>query len=148
MKAGSILAAVLLAAAALSLEPVQAGAHVECGRAAWYRHTSRTANGERGNPGGYTAAHKTLPFGTMVMVENLNNGRIVQVRINDRGPYTRGRVIDLTKAAASALGFIRSGTAKVKVSTPPPDPRQFRPILRKMVQIPTPGFTAPPRSCS
>jgi rare lipoprotein A len=63
-----------------------------------------------------TAAHPSLPFGTKVQVENLRNGRSVVVRINDRGPYVAGRVIDLTKAAAAALGFVERGIAKVRLT--------------------------------
>lgn len=62
-----------------------------------------------------TAAHKTLPFGTMVQVSNLSNGRTVTVRINDRGPFVKGRVIDLTKAAAAKLGFVSKGVARVRI---------------------------------
>jgi len=62
------------------------------------------------------AAHRSLPFGTMVLVENLNNGRSVVVRINDRGPFVRGRVIDVTRGAAERLGMIATGTARVKLS--------------------------------
>ncbi len=71
----------------------------------------RTANGERVSPRALTAAHKTLPFGTRVRVTNRHNGRSVVVRINDRGPFVRGRIIDLTPAGARALGF--SGLAPV-----------------------------------
>ena len=71
----------------------------------------KTANGERANPAGLTAAHKTLPFGTKVRVVNQRNGKSVVVRINDRGPFVRGRVIDLTPAGARAIGF--SGLAPV-----------------------------------
>ena len=71
----------------------------------------RTASGERVQPNGLTAAHRSLPFGTRVRVTNKGNGRSVTVRINDRGPFVRGRVIDLTPAAARALGF--SGLARV-----------------------------------
>ncbi len=71
----------------------------------------RTANGEQVSPRALTAAHKTLPFGTRVRVTNRRNGRSVTVRINDRGPFVRGRVIDLTPAGAHALGF--SGLAPV-----------------------------------
>jgi len=71
----------------------------------------RTANGERALPHRLTAAHRTLPFGTKVRVTNKRNGRSVVVRINDRGPFIRGRVIDVTPAAARALGF--SGLAPV-----------------------------------
>ncbi len=66
--------------------------------------------------GAMAAAHRTLPFGTHVKVQNLGNGRAVVVRINDRGPFIRGRVIDLTKAAASQLGFVGAGTARVKLT--------------------------------
>jgi len=85
------------------------------GIAATYSHKGeKTANGERSNSEDMTAAHRSLPFGTMVRVTNIQNGRSVLVRINDRGPFTRGRVIDLSPAAARALGF--SGLARVKLS--------------------------------
>src|SRR5262245_19272751 len=74
----------------------------------------RTASGERAAPGGLTAAHRTLPFGTHVRVTNKRNGKSVVVRINDRGPFIRGRVIDVTPAAARALGF--SGLAPVTLA--------------------------------
>src|ERR1044071_502947 len=84
----------------------------ESGIASVYAYSGqRTANGERAQPSGFTAAHRTLPFGTRVRVTNKRNGRSVVVRINDRGPFVRGRVIDLTPAAAHALGF--SGLASV-----------------------------------
>jgi rare lipoprotein A len=73
----------------------------------------RTANGERASPSGFTAAHRSLPFGTHVRVTNVRNKRAVMVRINDRGPFIRGRIIDLTPAAARSLGF--SGLALVDV---------------------------------
>jgi rare lipoprotein A len=74
----------------------------------------RTANGERAVPNRLTAAHRSLPFGTMVKVTHRKTGRSVVVRINDRGPYVRGRVIDLTPAAARAIGF--NGLAPVNLS--------------------------------
>jgi rare lipoprotein A len=74
----------------------------------------RTASGERVNSGSLTAAHKTLPFGTLVRVTNRRNNKSVVVRINDRGPFVRGRVIDLTPAGARAIGF--SGLAPVSLS--------------------------------
>lgn len=78
----------------------------QTGIAAIYSYKGgRTASGEASRPGGLTAAHRSLPFGTMVRVTNHRNGRSVVVRINDRGPFTRGRVIDLTPAAAGQLGF-------------------------------------------
>jgi rare lipoprotein A len=75
---------------------------------------SKTASGERAHPGGLTAAHRTLPFGTKVRVTNKKNGKSVVVRINDRGPFIRGRVIDLTPAGARTIGF--SGLAPVTVA--------------------------------
>jgi peptidoglycan lytic transglycosylase len=90
-------------------------AMAESGIASIYAYAGeRTANGERAQPNGFTAAHRTLPFGTRVRVTNKRNGRSVVVRINDRGPFVRGRVIDLTPAAARVLGF--SGLTSVTVN--------------------------------
>lgn len=89
------------------------------GRASWYGpgfHGRLTANGERYNQNAMTAAHPSLRFGTKVQVTNLNNGRSVIVRINDRGPYAEGRVIDLSAAAARSLNMISSGVAPVEVT--------------------------------
>lgn len=86
------------------------------GRASWYGprfHGRRTSNGERFDMNELTAAHKTLRFGTRVRVRNVDNGREVLVRINDRGPHVRHRIIDLSKAAAAALGFLHAGEASV-----------------------------------
>lgn len=94
--------------------PVHAGAR-STGYASWYSMTSRTANGERANPKAMTAAHPSLPFGTWVRVKNLRNGRSVVVRINDRGPFRRGRIIDVSRAAAARLGFLRAGTTRVRI---------------------------------
>ncbi|MGL3822055.1 septal ring lytic transglycosylase RlpA family protein [Sphingopyxis sp. R3-92] len=77
---------------------------------------NRTASGERFNPGELTAAHRTLPFGSMVRVTNTSNGDSVVVRINDRGPFSHGRVIDVSHAAAREIGMHRSGTARVKLA--------------------------------
>ncbi len=91
---------------------------VQFGKASWYGprfHGRRTANGERFNKFHLTAAHRTLPFGTMVRVTNLQNGRSIVVRINDRGPYIGGRIIDLSYAAAQQLGMHRLGIIRVKV---------------------------------
>lgn len=85
------------------------------GKASWYQCCKQTANGERFNPDGLTAAHPTLPFGTQVEVENLKNGKKVVVRINDRGPYTKGRMIDLSRGAAKVIGLINSGVTNVKM---------------------------------
>jgi rare lipoprotein A len=96
--------------------PLAGTAQAETGIASVYGYDGqKTANGERANPRGLTAAHRTLPFGTMVTVVNKKNGRHVTVRINDRGPFIRGRIIDLTPAAASQLGF--SGLAPVTISS-------------------------------
>ncbi|WP_341857951.1 septal ring lytic transglycosylase RlpA family protein [Sinorhizobium medicae] len=84
-----------------------------CGGASWYALSSKTASGERMNAAHLTAAHRKLKFGTKVQVTNKRNGKSVIVRINDRGPFIRGRVIDLSKAAASKIGMIRSGTASI-----------------------------------
>jgi rare lipoprotein A len=86
-------------------------ARAEAGIAAYYSG-GRTASGEVSGPNRFTAAHRTLPFGTRVLVTNVRNGRSVSVRINDRGPYGRGRVIDVSHAAARELGMLNSGTAK------------------------------------
>ena len=89
-------------------------AMAESGIASVYAYSgTKTASGERANPSGLTAAHRTLAFGTHVRVTNRRNGRSVTVRINDRGPFVQGRVIDITPAGASVLGF--SGLAPVKL---------------------------------
>lgn len=103
----------LVAAAAIvsgwAAVPITASAADQCGKASWYALTSRTASGEMMNPAKMTAAHKTLPFGTKVKVTNRQNGRSVVVRINDRGPFVGGRIIDVSKEAARRLGMVRSG---------------------------------------
>ena len=78
-------------------------------------HGKRTSNGEIFNMNDLTCAHKSLPFNTILKVTNLSNGKTVQVRVNDRGPFVAGREIDLSKAAAKKIGMINSGTAKVKI---------------------------------
>jgi len=99
-----------------AVQASQEAAASQCGGASWYSLGSKTASGERMSSGALAAAHRTLPFGTHVRVQNLGNGRAVVVRINDRGPFVRGRVIDVTKAAAQELGFIGSGTTRVKLT--------------------------------
>ena len=86
------------------------------GVASYYSEPQRLASGGWFNPNSMTAAHKTLPFGTRVRVTHLGNGRSVDVRINDRGPYVAGRVIDLSKAAAGAIGMTGQGTAHIKLT--------------------------------
>src|SRR5262245_5091561 len=86
------------------------------GMASYYWQGQRTANGERFEKRELTAAHRTLPFGTRVRVTNLATGRSVTVRINDRGPFVAGRVIDVSQAAAEELGMVGRGVAKVRLS--------------------------------
>ena len=89
------------------------------GMASWYGgnfHGRKTANGETYNQNALTAAHKTLPFGTRVRVTNTRSGSSVEVRINDRGPFVGGRIIDLSRAAAGQIGVTNSGVAPVKVT--------------------------------
>jgi rare lipoprotein A (peptidoglycan hydrolase) len=85
------------------------------GMASYYWEPQALASGGRFNPNGMTAAHKTLPFGTRVRVTHLGNGRSVEVKINDRGPYVAGRIIDLSKAAAGVIGMTAQGVAHVAV---------------------------------
>ena len=90
----------------------------QTGIASWYGpgfHGRETANGESFDQNALTAAHRTLPMPSMVRVTNLDNGRSIKVRINDRGPFKNGRIIDLSRRAADLLGFRRQGTAKVRV---------------------------------
>jgi rare lipoprotein A len=85
--------------------------------ASWYGpkfHGRLTANGERYDQMGFTAAHKSLPFGTVLQITNLRNGKSVLIRINDRGPFIEGRDLDLSKGTALALGMIEKGIIKVK----------------------------------
>lgn len=85
------------------------------GKASWYKMGTRTANGERYDPMGITAAHPTLPFNTKVRVTNPHSGDSVVVRINDRGPFTGERIIDLSQGAAQAIELVRLGVAKVSI---------------------------------
>ena len=127
MACPSVTAWVRIAVAALSLvaaagcastRPTHDHPGPEAGMASYYADAHqgrRTANGERFDMHALTAAHRTLPFGTRVKVTNLDNGRSVVVRINDRGPYVKGRVIDLSKAAAQKLRFLDRGTTRVRL---------------------------------
>jgi rare lipoprotein A len=100
-----------LFATLLLLSPMAAKA--QCGEASYYSGGGITANGERFNSGANTAAHPWLPMGSYVRVTNQNNGRSVTVRINDRGPYAGGRVLDLAEGAASRIGLTYTGVAPV-----------------------------------
>jgi rare lipoprotein A len=128
------------------------------GIASWYGpgfHALDTANGERYDQDGLTAAHKTLPMPSYVEVENLDNGRKLTVRINDRGPFVDGRIIDLSRKSAQLLGVDRAGTAHVRVrrvfpnpQDVPPPPILPMPILPQPVpvaaQAPNPPIVALP----
>ncbi len=99
-------------------QPAARGSFIEEGTASYYGAEFRgrlTANGERFNPEEFTAAHRTLRFGTCVVVQNLRNGARVHVRINDRGPYAANRILDLSQAAARKLGMIVAGWAPVRL---------------------------------
>jgi rare lipoprotein A len=117
------LAALLLSAGcasappAASTSPPVAGAAEE-GLASWYGepyHGRPTASGERFDQGALTAAHRTLPFGTVARVTNLDNGRSVEVVINDRGPFVDGRIVDLSRAAAAAIGALGPGVVPARL---------------------------------
>lgn len=98
--------------------PQRGAQRIEYGEASYYAAAfagRKTAGGEKYDPRRRTAAHRTLPFGTRVKVTNLGNGRAVVVRINDRGPFVKGRIIDLSRRAAEEIGMIDAGTAKVRV---------------------------------
>ena len=98
--------------------PARQEGYGQIGYASYYAdrfHGRRTANGERYHVRKLTAAHRSLPFGTLVRVKVLKTGASVKVRINDRGPFVKGRIIDISRAAAKELGILRSGVAKVEV---------------------------------
>jgi rare lipoprotein A (peptidoglycan hydrolase) len=104
--------------------PASAGPKVEqVGNASWYGPAfdgKETASGETFDQDELTAAHPTLPMGTKAVVTNLENGKSVKVKINDRGPYARGRSIDLSRAAARKIGMTKQGVTKVKIETKRP----------------------------
>src|SRR5215475_10605248 len=113
------LAVTLVMCAPASVSLANDSSTTQSGIASVYTASSgpKTANGERVRSGALTAAHRTLPFGTKVRVTNIKNGSSVVVRINDRGPFVRGRIIDVTPAGARALGF--SGVARVTLEVSP-----------------------------
>ncbi|MCB1420579.1 MAG: septal ring lytic transglycosylase RlpA family protein [Notoacmeibacter sp.] len=113
----SVRAALAAAILALALVPAAiTPAAAQCGKASWYALHSRTASGERMNPEAMTAAHRSLPFGTRIKVVNKRNGKAVTVRVNDRGPFVKGRVLDVSKAAARQLGFVGRGHTDVCIA--------------------------------
>jgi rare lipoprotein A len=119
-----LLVSMLGGCAGTSGDPAEVGgvSDVQTGMASFYGadyHGRRTASGEIFDADALTAAHRTLPFGTMVRVTNLANGMVVVVRVNDRGPFVAGRIIDVSRAAASRLDFVRQGTARVRLEVLP-----------------------------
>lgn len=108
-----------LAAVPLVAAPARAGGgYRETGRASWYRaDRGVTASGTRQLPDALTAAHRRLPFGSRIRVTNLQNGRSVEVTVTDRGPFSHGRIVDVSEAGARRLGFHAAGTAEVLVET-------------------------------
>ncbi len=105
----------------------------ETGIASWYGedfHGKYTANGEVYDLNAVTAAHRTLPMPSIVQVTNLDNGRTIQLRVNDRGPYARGRIIDVSRRAAQLLGFESIGTAKVRVRILVPESMQAQSLAQ------------------
>jgi rare lipoprotein A len=113
-----LLAVVMISLSSCSRNQFKTTPAVMTGRASWYGpnfHGKTTSSQEIFDMYDMTAAHKTLPFGTYVMVTNLKNGRSVKVRINDRGPFIRGRVIDLSYAAAKVLGMVGPGVVPVRI---------------------------------
>ena len=139
-----------------SLRPYEAGGqryepHVyshydEVGMASWYSYptgTRHTADGEWFDAGKLTAAHKTLPLPSFVQVTNLENGRSITVRVNDRGPFVSGRIIDLSRAAADKLGFVRQGAVKVRVKLLGPAPMADSGEIEMAVVDPSPVEASP-----
>lgn len=108
-----------VAAPTPALAPSEIPTYAQSGIASWYREKGRfkrTANGEKPEPMRFTAAHRSLPFGTIVRVVSLRTGRSVLVRINDRGPYAHRRIIDLSYAAAGSLGILHDGVTAVSIA--------------------------------
>ena len=100
------------------IEAIRNHPEVQIGIASYYGrefHRKLTANGQRFNMYKVSAAHKTLPLGTRVKVTNLNNGKSIRLTINDRGPFKKGRILDLSYKAAQKLGFVNEGTTKVRI---------------------------------
>jgi rare lipoprotein A len=119
----------------------------ETGIASWYGeqfHGKYTANGEVFDLNQVTAAHRTLPMPTVVRVTNLENGRSIEVRVNDRGPYARGRIIDMSRRAAQLLGFEGQGTAKVRVQIDVPASIQVASLAGRRGTEPALAAAAPP----
>jgi rare lipoprotein A len=127
--------------AANLFKPLQTPTVVQTGMASWYGepfHGRKTSSGQRFDMHGYTAAHRTLPFGTKLKVTNLVNGRSVLVTVNDRGPFGHGRIIDLSKAAARDIGLMSMGVARVSLAKMPKFTPKAAPKLlpKKLAMLP------------
>jgi len=119
------------------------------GIASWYGqdfHGKKTANGEKYDMNDITAAHPTLPLPSMVKVTNLDNGRVLEVRINDRGPYHSKRIIDLSRRAAQLLGFYEAGTARVRVEIDAPASMELKSLAMMRYPPEMPKVAAAPRA--
>ncbi len=120
----SIVITLCLFASACAQRSIRKSAAIDTeGLASYYGpnlHGKRTASGEIFNQNALTAAHRSAPFGTCMSVTNLENGQDVEVRVNDRGPFVRDRIIDVSKAAAVKLGMIARGVARVRIERCPP----------------------------
>lgn len=122
--------------------PAENFEYEETGIASWYGpgfHGRSTANGEQFDMNGLTAAHRTLPMPSIVRVTNLENGRSIVVRVNDRGPFARGRIIDLSRRAAQLLGFIGNGTARVRVNILGEESRRLATRTKGRTELATAG---------
>ncbi len=124
----TLLTLILLAAGCAERQPTQPPQapalerFTQSGKASYYarmHHGQRTANGETHDQNALVAAHRSLPFGTRVRVTNQQNGKQVIVRINDRGPFRRGRIIDVSRAAAAQLDMLERGVVRVRIETLP-----------------------------
>ncbi len=130
--------------------PAEDYEYVETGIASWYGpkfHGKPTANGEIFDQNQTTAAHRTLPLPSAVRVTNLENGRAIQLRVNDRGPFARGRIIDLSRRSAQLLGFEKNGTAKVRVEILSDESRRLKlaALNRKGGEADQPQVASSPR---
>lgn len=129
-----IIASVLLFAASFSFASV----YMNSAEASYYAekyHGRKTASGETFNMYSLTCAHKTLPFGTILRVTNLSNKKSVDVRVNDRGPFVKGRELDLSKAAAIKLDMVKTGTARVKIEIVNPKSDNSAPAAKNAVTV-------------
>jgi rare lipoprotein A (peptidoglycan hydrolase) len=145
LAAGPTVSGAALPASSTTRPPRPEAGSVQAGYASWYgkwHHGGRTANGEMFDMHELTAAHRKLPLGTRLRVINLRNGRVTTVRVNDRGPYVAGRIIDLSYAAARQVGAVHDGVFPVQirvVSFPRPDGRRRPSLPQGLVALPLAG---------